>query len=438
MSSIGPNVPPTGPVKLPSVAPAAQTGAATPTATAPTYLQSFSGASTAIALGLSTPRNLGDTEALFAEISTKLEATRTTNEDNDAIAKSAARRTEMARLSSLITLLTNFSAIRDIEIEAEVPIANRAAAEAARDSAQADVDTYTNSISNLDNPNVSRLPTSSVSGRALRGSIPYETAQRNQAAGQLSGLVNPPQGNWPSGSSYQAGLTYFLGNAQNGASAADITSAYNAWYSGNVYLSNAQAERGELVSLRATAQSTVDAQQAEYERWDAIAAPLEAEINQAKDNLPAATTTEANTGNSFSFADLMTFFAALLPTVSGTMLNMQQDKARESGVTNEIVSDVDQNLEDIIDQIRDIDYERLELQFMSRMSAGDPGSGVTGDATGSAFGGLSRAEALAMAFGGVILGSIEGLGLVAGQGGGGFGSAGALAEAGAMRTRVAI
>jgi hypothetical protein len=435
MSSIGPSAPLAGPVALPSAAPAAP--AAGPAATAPTYLQSFSGSVTAIALGLAVPRNLGDTEALFAEISTKLDATRNENEDNEALAQSASRRTEIARLSSLITLLTNFSAIRDIEQEAEVPIANRAAAEAARDDAQDDVDTYTSTISQLDRSGVSSLSTPSVSGRALRGSIPYETAQRDQAATQLSGLVSAPQGAWPTGASYADGLAYFQAAANGGASPASVTLAFNAWYNANTYLANAQAERAEVVTLRAAAQTVVTEQQAEYDRWDAVAAPLEAEINEAKANLPASTTTSAGVGTSFSFGDLMTFFAALLPAITGTVQSLKSDTARESGVTNEIVSDVDQNLADIIAQIRDIDYERLELQFMSRMSVGDPGSGVTpGGDTG--FGGLSRAEGFALAFGGLILGSIQGLGLIAAQGGDGFASAGSLAEAGAARTRVAI
>lgn len=435
MSSIGPTAPLTGPAPLPSASPATT---AAPVQTAPTYLQSFSGLGTAVALGLAVPRNLGDTEALFAEISTKLDATRNKADDNEEIARTASKRTEIARMSSLITLLSNFSAIRDIEKEAEVPIANRAAAATARDAAQGDVDRYTAAISDLDNPSVSNLSAPSVGGRTLRGSVPYETAQVNTATSRLDGLVSAPQASWPNGADYATGLAFFLGAANPGANPSDIAASYNALYTARPMLANAQAERAQLVTLRDQAQTVVDTQQAEFERWDAIAAPLEADIQAAKDRLPDRTTDAAGVGTTFSFADLMTHFAALMPIFASNLLSLQVGKARETGETTDIVSDVDQNLEDIIDQIRDIDYERLELQFMSRMSEGDPGGGVSADASGSAFGGLSRAEALAMAFGGVILGAIQGLSQIAEQGGGGFGSAGSLAEAGAARTRLAL
>lgn len=429
MSSIGPNIPGAGVVPAPTT-PVVQPPTGAPAPTVPTYLQNFALSTSATALGLAAPRNLGDIEALFAEIASKLDVTRNETDDNEIVATTEAKRTEVARLSSLITMVANFGAIVSVERELEEPARLRGEAAAARDAAQNDADNYQQNIAALDNGSVSDLGFNSVSGRALRGSIPYETGQRAAAADRLTALTGVPQGNWPPNPS----LSYFESRAP-ALPPGVVAAAYIQWQQAGTFLANAQAERAELVNLRAQALETVETQQAEFERWDAVAAPLEARISAARSAMPSSTQTDTG---STSFFDLMLFFAALLPAILGLMLNQQLDQSDKGGETNEIVSDVDQNLKEVIDQIRDIDFERLELQYMSRMSAGDPGSGVTADASGTAFGGLTRAEAAAMAFGGLILGTIEGLGQIAAQGSGPFASAGSLAETGAPRTRVAL
>lgn len=66
----------------------------------------FTGASTAIALGLASPStSLGDFEALFAEIAEKLKTTQTESRSDSAVAQSEDRRSKIQRA---LTLLSEF------------------------------------------------------------------------------------------------------------------------------------------------------------------------------------------------------------------------------------------------------------------------------------------------------------------------------------------
>ncbi len=108
MSSIGP----TGstPTPLPATGGAAPTSAAAPApALPPIFQQAFSGAGLAGALGLSPPRSPGNTEAIFLEITGKLESARSENEEAGDTSKSEKRRTDFASAAAILNQLLDIT-----------------------------------------------------------------------------------------------------------------------------------------------------------------------------------------------------------------------------------------------------------------------------------------------------------------------------------------
>lgn len=108
MSSIGP----TGstPTPLPAAgAPAPAAAAAAPPPLPPIFQQAFSGAGLAGALGLAPPRSPGNTEALFLEITGKLESARSENEESGDTSKSEKRRTDFASAAAILNQLLNIT-----------------------------------------------------------------------------------------------------------------------------------------------------------------------------------------------------------------------------------------------------------------------------------------------------------------------------------------
>lgn len=109
MASVGPATTAI-PATIPAT-PATPAATTTPTGTQlpPLFSTDFTGRGLASQLGLSTPRNQADFEAIFAEIATKLGATNSVVDDNKIVAETDARRTVLADAASYFTTLANIA-----------------------------------------------------------------------------------------------------------------------------------------------------------------------------------------------------------------------------------------------------------------------------------------------------------------------------------------
>ncbi len=108
MSSIGPTGSAPTPLPAPG-APAPTAAAAPPPPLPPIFQQAFSGAGLAGALGLAPPRSPGNTEALFLEITGKLESAKSEAEEAGDTSESESRRTEFASAAAILNRLLDIT-----------------------------------------------------------------------------------------------------------------------------------------------------------------------------------------------------------------------------------------------------------------------------------------------------------------------------------------
>lgn len=318
MSSIGP----TGstPTPLPSVGGPAPTAAATPAPPLPPiFQQAFSGAGLAGALGLAPPRSPGNSEALFLEITGKLESARSENEESGDTSKSEKRRTDFASAAAILNQLLDIT--NSIQVQ------------------QDNVKKQDEKVADLKEqkePLVAERDSKQASINANRDGIAYE-----------SGLI----------SSRRASIaTYEL------LKAATTDPNTIAFYNNQIASLNGLINLAQ--SLINQYQANINVLQPQVDALNTQIASIDAEIAAAEASKADSLNQIANLQNSYN-----TIMLSLFPMAIAMMLGLSSAAAREAAENPEVLTEFDRVGQEALNETnripnQELDFEQLRGKVM--------------------------------------------------------------------------
>jgi len=372
----------------------------------PIYASSFSGLTTAMGLGLASPRNQGDIEAIFAEVAEKLDKINSVTRDNERVADSNSRRTSLQTAGVLFSQMNGVGAlvesnkdnikdqnakIEDVNGQITVLEAQRSMLTATRDSLNGQLNglqSQRNSLYNTLGTLQSELQTLQQQLSQLQGANPQNQAAIIAKQDQIAGKWNQ------------------IGGVNGQISTVDwqISTVSGQIATLNNQINGINGQINGLVNERNVAQASKNKSEQDIEDLNAAYAVL---------------------------------VATVMPYATAQMTGSNSSNARISGQTNEIVSDYDQLMEQVLDNLTDLADRILELNFIAR-GAQEGRAGASGDGTAlpSSFGQLSPVQALAAGFVGLIQALRDTLGGLAG--GDNLATAGALGQGGGSRMQLAL
>lgn len=384
----------------------------------PLFQNRFSGIGNALALGLADPRrNAGDIEAVFAEIAAKLRETQATTNDNAAVAQSESRRSDITRAGALLAKLEALGVVIDSNRE---NIRTQEARITVIDGQLAPLREQRSSLE-------AQKASLEAQQAALPGQINTLNGQISTLQGTLPGLIN--QAN--------AALVAFSSattdEARNAALSQYIT-AINQ-YNANVMTINT------LTGQRDGLQNQLNSVNSQLNTVNAQLATVRAQITDLENQRQDATNSiNASVGRiNAALVEMISTFFAMLSLITQSMLGVQGEEAEARGATRANDDSFEKTLLGTLSQInRDLE-ERVELRFMEEgaiLGLGLPATEQQRGATATRFGSVSPAQSLALGFAAVVA-SLNGA-LSSLLADGVPQNAGAMAQAGASRTRLAI
>lgn len=306
----------------------------------PLYTNSFSGRGPAIQLGLSAPRNIGDLEAIFAEIATKLRETRTETESNTSVAETSSRRTQLAQAASFFSQLFKWG------VEIDSNIANIKVQEAKIVVFDAELADLAVQKQTLESSKLG-LETTIASLTTTIAASETQIGTNTREIQRLTGLYN---------------------QSKDAGERASLLSQIGALDRENTGL-------GQTI-IRATTdrqknQTKLEGVNAEIEGVDREIADVTEKREKAvkskkasEDRIGVLTTASVN------------LVLTLIPFAISALLGGSSQSARQSGQTRETGDNFEQTLKETIESISDLGEIQLDLNFTSQGAADGASSGT--------------------------------------------------------------
>lgn len=321
MSSIGP----TGstPTPLPAAgAPAPAAAAAAPPPLPPIFQQAFSGAGLAGALGLAPPRSPGNTEALFLEITGKLESARSENEESGDTSKSEKRRTDFASAAAILNLMNEITQI-----------------------IQVNQDNVAKQNSTIDQLNEQKKPLEDEKS-SLESRISSNEGKISSEEGTISDLK-------------ALNVLYEIAKALS--TDPDVKASY----------SNLIAANNSSISA---AEARIAGYEAEISGWQSRINTIDGELSALDSQIDAAETSKKNSETEIErqrnrYNDVL---LTLMPLAVAMMLGLSSEAAREAAKNPEVLTEFDRVGQQALNETNRVPAQELDFeQFRGKVMEGN-------------------------------------------------------------------